>query len=809
MMNAALIGKTKKVSVCTKVIAMGLVSLAAFCTQAFEWPAKTDCVVLKTKDASNNESSIVNGEHWDPAGVPDPQKDYWADKTLYGPANDTTFDGRSLTVGGTFTGLNGNITFGHLRLLGDSTVVINKNKDGLVGEITVESSAEKPAIVQLSRTGNMTKNPNFKSATSFIADENSVLEFHATGELKQYLCFNSCDLTAFCGTMRVLRDDASLNFGGWLTNAIQGNLVMPGTYQVGGGVKLYRNASAAKIQVDDLVLDSESCVENCTTTPFVTVTNKLQIAENARLALSSFSPSGVDSPKLPRPFIRLKGLAAEESNLPRFAWFKLDNETRIENNFWGLGQFGLMSDEEGDGKDKIVAYRDGRPLVEYTNATAKALATDESNWENQAFPTAEQNGYVASGYYCVGNDKSDDYVFPGGGLVFKKNGHLRPDCATMTISNLFISGGQNLTAELYQSLGEDHVADWQGLSKPTILKGEYVGAYGNFGVSVAYGRELVVNAPLYGSGDVEVATRYKADYPYGGAEFVAINTNWHGRFTVHSDCDPSGTQTDSAKGLRTRLYMTDARNVGGALDEFTYDAFRLRGDSLIVGRNNLTFNQANRGVYIEDRARFVMTNETSNVLEIDEPVTFGGEFVFGNEYPNAQFAPVGKGSGILRLGGEAKFVDGDVVVETPVNDRAKLKMLVGMLQVSSEKALDGVALTFGEESDGLLMDWNSADDVKTKGLVDVKIKEPFASLRPDGEIPVSIANLPEDFNDGSQIAICTVSTDAAATIASLLRPVKPRRGVRVVLKDPVDNADGTATIFMEVSHSGGLMMIFR
>lgn len=784
-------------------------SVFASAVFAYDWPADSSgCAVLSQNDTGNADSSFTNGDHWLPTGVPSPEYDYWvpSDRTIFGPNAAAEFGGKSLTLAGTLKGLKANATIGHLRLLGGSEVIIDKDKDGIVGEITVESTPANPAMIKLGRSSNFTKAPKFTSTTAFVSDTTSVLEFHNTTstEPKQYLFFNGCDMSGFFGAMNILRDYPTA--GGWLTNMVQGTITMPGSYRVGEGVLLYRNAKTASLQVGGLTLDKGSRISNMGTTPFVTVSDSFAAVSDVEVHFSDFKASTYGTAQPNRPVLTLKDAAAQDAALPDPSVFRLVNDTAVENNFWGLGMFGY----DADGDDRILCYRDSRPLVEYVG-DSKTLATSATSWENGEFPTGGQNGYVASGYFCVDTSVSDDYRFPGGGLVFK-SGYLRPNCATMAVSNLFISSVGDLNVELYQNLESEHAAQWQGLSLPTVITCDYLGVYGNLNVACAYGREAVVNAPLYGSGDVTVSTRFSSDSPRGGCEFVSINTNWFGKFTAHNDCDPEGKkQTNTVNGTCLRLYMTDARNVGGALDAFAFDAFRLRGNGLVIGRNSLTFDQPNRGIFVEDRMRFVMTNETSNTLAIENPVTFGGELVFGNDYPNATLAPVGKGGGLLRLGGAAKFYDAasGSVVDAPVGDAARLTMLIGKLQVSAPNALDGVAVTFGAESDGLVVDWTAAEDVKARGLVNMKAAVPFVTNREDGRIPVSVVNLPEDLRTVGQVAVCTVPTEQAAEISGLLKAVKPRKGVRLSVREPVDNGDGSSTIFLEVAPSGGLVMLFR
>ena len=84
---------------------LGVLSLG-LATVAFGAFDPTGYVVLETSDDSTY-SSLVSGDHWDPAGVPETGKKYYvpSDKTICSPlskGSQTIFAGDELAVAGDF-----------------------------------------------------------------------------------------------------------------------------------------------------------------------------------------------------------------------------------------------------------------------------------------------------------------------------------------------------------------------------------------------------------------------------------------------------------------------------------------------------------------------------------------------------------------------------------------------------------------------------------------------------------------------------------------------------------------------------------
>jgi hypothetical protein len=226
----------------------------------------------------------------------------------------------------------------------------------------------------------------------------------------------------------------------------------------------------------------------------------------------------------------------------------------------------------------------------------------------------------------------------------------------------------------------------------------------------------------------------------------------------------------------------------------TFDGITLRGDPILISTNALCFNQENRHLYVYDRARIVMQHETDNTFEVRVPLTLNGELVFGNEYPNAEKAKVGKGGGTLVLGGEAKFYDSSTRTagDTPVEGKNKLTMLIGKLRPDAPDAINGVAVTFGEESQGLEVDYTNETLRTTTGFKMTKTGSALTAAD-GGQIPVSFINMPRNNGSVLDVAVCTVPSEDAETLCAALQAVRVSGFKRPMLK-VVPNGNGTSTI---------------
>lgn len=793
------------------ILAVGAV-IAATVQAAYEWPdspTSAGVVRLLTNDKNRDQSSIANGAHWSVTDPISDQYDYWVPTglTIYCPTVASTFAGKSLTLAGNYPDINYRVTFSHLRLMGGAHVHITKSAPiPFEGEITVASTSENPVVFDLDRNDTTARTDVFGAANTLLGAETAQIDFyHNLERISNRPQFGKGDYSGFFGKLRFWRGETSLSqASGNLLVDVTDPWTLPGALELGEGVQLSVAAATAPLTVGELDLQPGSIVQLCASN--VTVTGCLAVAQGAKLQFVNYAkPGATDWNKGDFVLMRLTGDAAKAENLPAVENFDLsDND--LGYNYWGAGALAVETDPV-DASAKIVVFHSGRPVhvlsvaSTYNDYSGKGPELDAS-WSANRKPLPSEDGFVYSDV-CFAPELGN-YVFPGGGLI-KQGKTVYLGCDSLTISNYFAVPNQTTTLAAY-SIGGHVCPSCRGLENCTVIHGDCFCVYGTQHIRMRSARSIVIDAPVCGNGSVFVGPATSGNYPYSQMEFTRVNSGYSGSLTIDSD-NPNCTY--EKRGYRANVYLTDGRNLGGAMAEDSFDGITLKGDAIIVGRNSLTFDQKNRGIFVVDKFRVVMTNETDNVLTIKTPVTFGGELLFGNDAPTATGSYVGAGHGTLVMGGEARFHDGTAVVGTPTA-AAKLTMVVGRLKPTSKEALDGVAITIGAGSDGLELDWNAADPlVCSNGLYNVKSASPLASERPGGKIPVRFVGVPTEAPAAPEVrGICTVRRELAEQVMSKIILARPIAGCTRKLS-VVDNDDGVSATIVATVEKTGIVVIIR
>lgn len=774
----------------------------------FAWPtssADPDVIVLETSDSGSADNSLQNGAHWSGDHLaPDDQHHYWvpSGKTISGQSNTDVnyeFRGKSLTVEGTFLASDSTPKIGHLRFLSGALFDIGKARSGIgASAIVVASTEANPVTFKLTRPSGFRATPSFGNIISFASDANSWLVMRSDRSVPlQKFVFSGCDFSQFYGTLKLLRgyNNGDVPVENFLTNEVSAATSMPGSYILGKGATLYLSSAAACLNAGNFTAEAGSriAITPIVTGPISIVTNRLSLGSSVDFVLER-SPSRLTTYDQNVILFKMREAAAQEGNFP-----SRDSINILEHrcyNYYGLPQL-VMEDDPEEAGSKVITVRSGRPLctltgnakyAEGSNAEISTF-TNETLWSTGALPTPAENAHVNYELHIAKDFET--YCFAAGGMVLPSSGGLTLCGAVLTVTNLFLAGG---TVQVIDKAVDLSNYKRRGIGAITV-KGDYMGVYGGTGtenkIMVQSGRLLVIDYPIYGDGNLRLNVRGSTSYPYGGIELTKPNTNFTGKALVYST---GNSNTNSANGYRLQMYLSDARNLGGPMPAETFDGITLRGDPILISTNALCFNQENRHLYVYDRARIVMQHETDNTFEVRVPLTLNGELVFGNEYPNAEKAKVGKGGGTLVLGGEAKFYDSSTRTagDTPVEGKNKLTMLIGKLRPDAPDAINGVAVTFGEESQGLEVDYTNETLRTTTGFKMTKTGSALTAAD-GGQIPVSFINMPRNNGSVLDVAVCTVPSEDAETLCAALQAVRVSGFKRPVLK-VVPNGNGTSTI---------------
>ena len=447
---------------------------------------------------------------------------------------------------------------------------------------------------------------------------------------------------------------------------------------------------------------------------------------------------------------------------------------------------GVKFVDNGDGTKSLVA--EFGPLVyqtvgdpanfTYQGAAASSLS-DGTHWTSGFLPKP--------GYHYVGANQdgtsyalntpgpqASDYVFEGDSL---------------SVHSLFLFN-KTFTAPVLRILPSGSINGGDGISTYRVTGGRLITE--TKATLTAYsGRLMKIESELEGDAEIWVGRKGGTGAPQSRTEFSATNLNFKGTFYISQNLDA----TYDAK-FQT-LYVSDERNLGGRLDDFTFNALNVEKLSQVRTRDSFDLTaDYNRGILMGD-ARFYA----------DEGKTIGIRTVLtqkGTIYK--------EGPGVLDMGGTVRFYNTSTKQPQDAVIAGKNDFVVtdGVLRVSAAYAVDGLNLAFAPATK-LVLKLNGSDaELRAKGLVNVKTDTPFAlNSALAGKLPfgVEIAE-GTTIADGDEYAFVTVSATAADQVEKMLpKSVRTPGGLRadIVRRPEVDGAVTFAGCF----EKRGLMLIFR
>ncbi|MBP5544537.1 MAG: hypothetical protein ILM98_10710, partial [Kiritimatiellae bacterium] len=409
----------------------------------------------------------------------------------------------------------------------------------------------------------------------------------------------------------------------------------------------------------------------------------------------------------------------------------------------------------------VLCANDGTSTT-ITDALPSAL-TNATSWLSGEAPQAGRMYIAAPGTGGLANNEwpmirtpyqSGPFVFAGDALVIGQGGNILPCSKDVTFRRLVLS--QNSTYVLSLT------------SVPSYLRGSLHlrASSDSYPQKIqAYMRGLnTVAAEVSGPGTLNILGRNGSGNPYGDIEFTALNTNFTGRIKVYANVTSKAASAESY--CHERVFVADARNLGGPLEDFRADALELADYSVLEARNDVDLNVANRGVKVTGNAGFAAP--TNVTLAISNDITWNG-------------TARKTGDGTLALGGKPLIASGAM---------AALAVKEGYLQALATNAVDGVSVTFADGA-YLLVNAAATGDVATFGAVDLSAT-PFG-----GMLPVAF-DFPGGVPEGDETL-----TVAVATVADAAKAQSLELSARKISKHSVEfshrtNADGTVTILAKI-----------
>lgn len=315
---------------------------------------------------------------------------------------------------------------------------------------------------------------------------------------------------------------------------------------------------------------------------------------------------------------------------------------------------------------------------------------------------------------------------------------------------------------------------------------------------------FTLDGNLYGTGTVTVNGRGRsANDVRGYFHLSGTNSLYAGKITATLNVDSSGAYPRWAGNRFTSLYVSDARNFGGPLPEFAYDALTLENMSELIASNSVAFTDTTRGLYLKWIAQ--LTTPSNTTLTLRQPVTFNG-CVYKN------------GKGTLEMGGDLKFIDAEgALTDTPSESATNRTLFVtgGILKPIAARSLDGVDIVFSNKTSkldvALALDLEPSDlDLKTNGLYNVRTSAPIAKSPNLDKVPVYLLSDVEEPAAQYEVGVMTVKEESADAAFGMIKLVKPKSFDTYSLKTSrVPHPESGTVTLVATLKPGSLFILIR
>jgi hypothetical protein len=314
-------------------------------------------------------------------------------------------------------------------------------------------------------------------------------------------------------------------------------------------------------------------------------------------------------------------------------------------------------------------------------------------------------------------------------------------------------------------------------------------------------RYLRIDSELSGYGDLQIRNYLEsAEGTTANAffELAGLNTNLYGKILIKSNT------YDASKGVpsfahHATLFFRDARNLGGNLSSFTYDAVQVMDYAALYPLESVTLNDVNRGVFVNGVGRLIVTNDV--VFTVTSRFTYAGECRK-------------EGPGVLALGGDTPKFTGNQS-EVSLEGTNLLTIAGGTLKPLSAEAFDGLRMCFSNDTQiALDVPADTTQGLSKYGMLNTKALS-FITL-PENGVTVTLKNPqgvaePKGKTDSYAVPICTVSSDAAESLRGKFNVSgsSPWKDYPVKEVKETANADGTVTFGIAFAYAGGLTIVVR
>ena len=482
-----------------------------------------------------------------------------------------------------------------------------------------------------------------------------------------------------------------------------------------------------------------------------------------------------------------------------------------KNDCVQIGEFEVVEDAVAGTKTLVAVFEPVVMLVKsdptsinYVNSSALTnpacwsdglLPHERAHYLVRAIPGNTTNGYGFSTmvHSLSGTESSHKWsnaynqVFPGKSLTFAR-------------SCMFLLAAKKFTCGKFRFLDGAGVcsSQWICEASPVLEGGIEIpeGATASFGATGAW----TVKAPVTGGGEILLAGPLSATSSRTGNLRFEDLTGFYGRIQVKESAKLAPGYDKNYQTFRVGA----PKEYGGAMTALDHQGVVLESYSRLRTAASVTVPAScNRGLYVGGTyGGIVYTDHTDgvpHVLDLGVPLTLNGSMVKD-------------GPGVLTLRGEACF--GTDAYGTPTEGKNVIEVRAGSLGVASAGCLDGVAVSFTNDTELVLNIHTNDAEFLEYGLRNVKTGVPF-SLKGDlTELPLAfdVSALPKDAVrelNGLRIGLFTVKSDFADTLRAMLPDaVNPYPTCVARLTEVPREDTGSVTFALDVVPNG-LKVIIR
>jgi hypothetical protein len=740
------------------------------------------------------------------------------------------FEGKSLSIGddnytGTLIFRSGNagnvdeVTFaneglflnnGHMQSYYNGSQIVH-------GKVTVTAKSETPFFVCFTKTGSELKLTGSVSAAQdcglyifSVVDtkggdqsQTHFISRFADGVLSKFYGVLSCSPVSWEARDNIAKYSQGYSYckPPYYATLSVGSCEMLGTIQLYPGANLAAESSStifsvAKLQsvhdwgTNTLVVTMSDDAKSCS---LVKVTEEISLVTPLRIRLAGLEKFSVDVAT--NAASRLAVFKAPTGVTLNEADFILE---RAEQNPYlpYLPDYRIEISNDTDGLSTVWIV--ARPVVwslSGDNAQYNSLFNENRKqyWSNNNIVSLDNDYLMSPGHQIRTPAKSISepiQVFGGKSLSMSSNTTITACAHTTRIEDFRIFSYCKLTGLANGNPSNDlidgPVGSWK-LQGKLWLDGSESNEKDTLHIQNYQSAMWIIESEISGRGRIYVDNASQSGNNNAKLAWTAIlglNTNFYGKILVKN------ANASFANKIGTHLLISDARNLGGTMPQWTYDALNLGNCSALHPLADLTLEDSTRGIFVSsDRAFF--TVKKGVVFTCKERITYKGVLIKD-------------GPGELALGGPQPYFDGDGDTG-PTAGKNVLDLYEGTLRPISATALTGVNLTITNGASLVFNVPTSNDDgdIGQYGILNKNVNTPMTIPATGYTVKIQDPNGILEERGSAVVPICTVKASAKSDLEGKLSVGGPA----VSKYEWVENADGSWTFRANLVRRGTVMVV--